>query len=201
MEKWKVERCYEVVHRSEAYGKNIVTCRFVHRWKPEDSAAAGSQVIADRRQKLFDVNTTSTAISPLSADANMLFKPTSRLCLHGFKDWDWFTERSSPTARKESRRILMNHSLHENWPIVKVDAERAYLQPEKLEREIFAEPPVEAGLGWEWLWRILKPVYGLNDAARLFFEFCWGSGGDRVGIGWSCTGIQHYFARDQVGQI
>ena len=55
---------------------------------------------------------------------------------------------------------------------MKVDAERAYLQPEKLEREIFAEPPPEAGLSWEWLWRILKPVYGLNDAARLFFEFC-----------------------------
>ena len=56
LEKWEVKRCYEKAPRSAAAGENVVTCRSVHRWKPEDSAAAGSQVIVDRRKMFFDVS-------------------------------------------------------------------------------------------------------------------------------------------------
>ncbi len=61
--------------------------------------------------------------------------------------------------------------LERGWRIWSIDATRAYLQVKELSREVCMEPPVEAREPADTVWRLLVPVYGLNDAAQKFSVF------------------------------
>jgi len=138
LDKWRDTKSYVAVRWTSAC-RNVISCRYVCRWKPTKPGDA------------------------------LTHKASARLCVHGFKDCDWWAERASPTARRTSRRVLQHVSVQRGWPVNSVDAERAFLQTKELSREVHVIPPKEAKAPEGIIWRLLKPVYGLVDAPKAFF--------------------------------
>ena len=69
---------------------------------------------------------------------------------------------------RESNKLFTAVAANEHFKIVSVDIRAAFLQSKELNREVFVVPPkdlAEAGV----LWKLKKPLYGLNDASRRFW--------------------------------
>ena len=49
-----------------------------------------------------------------------------------------------------------------------IDIQAAFLQAEPLKREVFIQPPKDISQEGK-IWRLLKPIYGLDDASRRFW--------------------------------
>merc|ERR1711895_43551 len=90
----------------------------------------------------------------------------ARLVAKGFQELDQ-PQSDSPTAAKESFKLIMALSANYNFKIVSVDIQAAFLQAKTLDREVFVRPPKDQekeGVRW----KLLKPLYGLDDASRKF---------------------------------
>ena len=87
-----------------------------------------------------------------------------RLCLRGFKEENK-PRSDSPTVDRASTKLLYSIAANEGWEIESIDVTSAFLQGEKLDREIFVKPPKEADLNG-YLWKMKKATYGLCDASR-----------------------------------
>ena len=77
-------------------------------------------------------------------------------------------QSDSPTAAKESFKLLMALSANFHFKIASVDIRAAFLQSKVLDRDIFVEPPSDIkkqGI----IWKLNKPLYGLDDASRKFW--------------------------------
>ena len=135
------EKVYKTILRKDA--RNLVSARFVLRWKP------------------IKKGPTPTGE----------FKSSARFVAHGFRDLHWWLERAAPTARKENRRLGISHSLAFGWRIHSLDATRAFLQTRVLNRVVCIEPPKEAGVAGDSVWQLLRPLYGLNDAAKKWCDW------------------------------
>ena len=90
----------------------------------------------------------------------------ARLCVRGFEEENE-NIRDSPTAMKESIRFCLTVAATEKWNIESLDVKTAFLQSNKLERQIIIRPPKEAQTNK--LWQLIKPAYGLGDASRLWY--------------------------------
>ena len=91
----------------------------------------------------------------------------ARLVCRGFEE-QVKVQRDSPTGSKETFHILLAISATYGWDIKSLDVKNAFLQGEGLDREVYMEPPPELkkpGM----VWRLLKSVYGMNDAGRRWF--------------------------------
>eukprot|EP00112_Aurelia_sp_Birch-Aquarium-sp1_P024404 Seg770.4 transcript_id=Seg770.4/GoldUCD/mRNA.D3Y31 product="Retrovirus-related Pol polyprotein from transposon RE2" protein_id=Seg770.4/GoldUCD/D3Y31 len=91
----------------------------------------------------------------------------ARLVARGFEE-NSEARADSPTANKESLRIFLAMTSTKGWEAKTIDIKAAFLQGEKIQREVLLKPPTEARAG-EKIWRLKKCVYGLNDAARHWF--------------------------------
>ena len=58
--------------------------------------------------------------------------------------------------------------MSKNWVIECTDIKSAFLQGKQLAREVFVQPPKEAGVKGV-LWHFKKCMYGLRDASRMWF--------------------------------
>ena len=70
--------------------------------------------------------------------------------------------------RRESLKLLLSVAANEGFSLRSIDIRAAFLQAKGLEREIFMMPPKDVqkqGM----LWRLKKPLYGLNDASIRFW--------------------------------
>ena len=56
------------------------------------------------------------------------------------------------------------------WTIRSTDIKSAFLQGEHLEREVFLTPPKESSTPQGHIWKLRRCLYGLNDAARQFYN-------------------------------
>ena len=74
----------------------------------------------------------------------------------------------SPTIGKSTLRIQFAVAAQLEWKIECSDVTAAFLQGESLTREVFVIPPPEAKEEGK-IWKLLKPVYGLDDACRNFY--------------------------------
>ena len=72
--------------------------------------------------------------------------------------------RDSPTCMKESLRLTLVTAASKGWQIGSLDIKSAFLQGQKIERDVYIKPPKEAGT--DRLWKLNKTVYGLGDASR-----------------------------------
>ena len=84
----------------------------------------------------------------------------------GFQEIDQ-PQSDSPTAAKESFKLLMALAANQNFKVVSMDIRAVFLQAKKLDREVFVRPPDDIkkeGI----IWKLLKPLYGLDDASRKF---------------------------------
>ena len=91
----------------------------------------------------------------------------ARLVAKGFPEIDQ-PQSDSPTAAKESFKLLMALSANFNFKIVSMDIRAAFLQAKTLDREVFVRPPKDQEKEGV-IWKLLKPLYGLDDASRKFW--------------------------------
>ena len=92
----------------------------------------------------------------------------ARLVVHGNQEkklpsYEEYS-KDSPTVTKLSLRIQFFLAAQFGWELVMADVTSAFLQSEELEREVFVKPPPDVappGI----LWRLKKPMYGLDDAS------------------------------------
>ena len=76
--------------------------------------------------------------------------------------------KDSPTMQKPTLRLLLTLATLFGWIIKAVDVSSAFLQGNKLDREVFVRPPVEAQENGK-LWKLIKCLYGLRDASRKWY--------------------------------
>ena len=90
----------------------------------------------------------------------------ARLVARGFEENKDF-QTDSPTCAKESLRVGFAIIAMRGWSCHSLDIKAAYLQGEKIERDVFLKPPKEFDEGK--IWKLNKTVYGLCDAARAWY--------------------------------
>ena len=91
----------------------------------------------------------------------------ARLVAKGFQERDQ-PQSDSPTAAKESFKLLVALAANQNFRVVSMDIRAAFLQAKKLDREVFVRPPDDIKKEGK-IWKLLKPLYGLDDASRKFY--------------------------------
>ena len=91
----------------------------------------------------------------------------ARLVARGFQEREQ-PQADAPTVAKESFKILMALAANQNFKVVSMDIRAAFLQANKLDREVFMRPPDDIKKEGK-VWKLLKPLYGLDDASRKFW--------------------------------
>ena len=91
----------------------------------------------------------------------------ARLVARGFEEDTDGLRKDSPTCSKETVRILFAIAASRGWICHTEDVKAAYLQGNKIKREVFLKPPHDFYNGT--LWKLNKTVYGLCDAARAWY--------------------------------
>ena len=91
----------------------------------------------------------------------------ARLVAKGFQERDQ-PQSDSPTAAKESFKLLVALAANQNFRVVSMDIRAAFLQAKKLDREVFVRPPDDIKKEGK-IWKLLKPLYGFDDASRKFY--------------------------------
>ena len=92
----------------------------------------------------------------------------ARLVVKGFQEENP-QQSDSPTASREIFKVFCAISANECWNIEASDVRSAFLQSDVIDRNIFVKPPPERQREG-YIWRLLKPVCGLNDAFRKWFQ-------------------------------
>ena len=91
----------------------------------------------------------------------------ARLVAHGNR-LDEPVPRDSPTARKNTLRIMMSLCVQYSWKIYNCDVTAAFLQSTFMMREVCVQPPKDVAKEGT-LWRLLRPCYGLPEASLCWF--------------------------------
>ena len=94
-------------------------------------------------------------------------KYKARLVARGFQE-EVKPQSDSPTVLRESNKLFTAVAANEEFDIVSVDIRAAFLQSKELTREVFVVPPKDVAKEGR-LWKLKKPLYGLNDASRRFW--------------------------------
>ena len=93
----------------------------------------------------------------------------ARVVARGF-DEETSTEKDSPTIGRSTLRLFFAVVSSLKWEICSTDIKSAFLQGKALDRDVYLTPPKEAGVPKGHLWKLKHPLYGLNDAARQFYQ-------------------------------
>ena len=91
----------------------------------------------------------------------------ARFVIKGFQE-SKFLQSDSPTASRESLKLYLSIIANEQWILKSYDVKSAFLQSDALKRDIYVKPPPEKYKPG-FVWKLKKPVYGLNDASRQWF--------------------------------
>ena len=66
----------------------------------------------------------------------------ARLCVRGFEE-DMYPQSDSPTASGETMKLFLTVCANQGFKLKSLDVTSAFLQGEKLERDVFMIPPLE----------------------------------------------------------
>ena len=91
----------------------------------------------------------------------------ARLVARGFEETTSI-QSDAPTVEKSTIRIFLSIAISQSWKFESLDVKAAFLQSTALERTIYVRPPKdikEPGV----IWRLKKPLYGLDDSARNWY--------------------------------
>ena len=77
-------------------------------------------------------------------------------------------QSDSPTFSRETLKVFCHIASNEKWHIEMSDVQAAFLQADRIKRNVFIQPPEERKKP-NMVWRLLKPSYGLRDASRQWF--------------------------------
>ena len=123
----------------------------------EEVEDIGQQCISTRW-----VYTLKEVDDTLHRKARLVAKGFEENCLDDIK-------KKSPTCDKPSLRLILSVIAQKKWKINSVDIKTAFLQGEKIQREVFLRPPKEANTNNK-VWKLNKCVYGLADASLMWYE-------------------------------
>ena len=73
--------------------------------------------------------------------------------------------RESPTVNKIYLKILLTIAVSQKWTVKMCDVERAFLQSDPIQRDVFVKPPPELQLPKNKILKLNKTAYGLVDAS------------------------------------
>ena len=124
----------------------------------------------------------------------------ARLVARGFEEHGLESPTDSPTVSKSALRTFLSVSSMNQWPVQSMDIKSAFLQGKRLHRDVYVQPPPESNVGDGVVWKLHHCLYGLNDAARQFYESvveqlmksgCIRSSLDPAVFRFCCDGILH----------
>jgi hypothetical protein len=90
-----------------------------------------------------------------------------RLVAKGFHE-EVKPQSDSPTAMRESIKIFLSIAANEAFELESVDIHAAFLQSKVLDRDMFVQPPKHLKKE-NMVWKLRKPLYGLDEASRKFW--------------------------------
>lgn len=93
----------------------------------------------------------------------------ARLVARGFEE-ESVLQSDSPTVGKSALRLCLIVAAAKDWPVKSTDIKSAFLQSRDIDREVYITPPKEAGVSGDKVWLLRRCLYGLNDAARQFYQ-------------------------------
>ena len=91
----------------------------------------------------------------------------ARLVARGFEEDMPEWEKDAPTCNAETLKLCVSLINMKKWTCKTLDVKTAYLQGEKIKREVYLKPPKE--VSYDGLWKLNKTVYGLKDAAKAWY--------------------------------
>ena len=91
----------------------------------------------------------------------------ARLVARGFEEEMAEWEKDAPTCNAELLKLCLTIINLKRWNCYTLDVKTAYLQGDKIQREVYLRPPDEGE--WGGLWKLKKTVYGLKDAAKAWY--------------------------------
>ena len=136
----------------------------------------GALRLADKRKLSRDVNfLTGRWVLTVKVDKNGYFsKFKARWVCRGFQDRHaWEQQTASPTATRYGFRLVAQCAANNFWDLFHLDLKTAFLQGEhyNLEsRSVVIQLPPDIGLPPWMVGVCLRPVYGLNDAPRRWWN-------------------------------
>ena len=120
-------------------------------------------------------------ITSLRDNGDGTYKSKARLVVRGFEENALENPyKESPVVGRELIKLFLSISTLKRWKIRSIDVKTAFLQGNRLERQLFIKPPREANCSSDTIWELLKPVYGLQDASALWYKRV---RSDLVGVG------------------
>ena len=90
-----------------------------------------------------------------------------RLVAPGFQEKE-SPQSDSPTMLRESMKMFFGIAANKQFELRSIDIRAAFLQAKILDREVYLEPPKDVKKEGK-IWKLKKPLYGLNDASRKFW--------------------------------
>ena len=90
-----------------------------------------------------------------------------RLVAKGFQKKE-APQSDSPTMLRESMKLSFSVAANEGFKLRCMDIRAAFLQAKKLDRDAILIPPKDVRREG-YIWKLKKPLYGLNDASRKFW--------------------------------
>ena len=112
-----------------------------------------------------DFITVQWVLTQKYVDSSRVVK--ARLVARGFQEPNDHIKKDSPTASRESLRLLLSISSSFGWTMGSLDVKSAFLQGDNINRTVHLRPPKEANT--DKLWRLNRCVYGLTDASRRWY--------------------------------
>lgn len=94
----------------------------------------------------------------------------ARLVARGFEEDTSRIDVDSPTVGKCTVRMVLAVAASRHWIIKSTDIKSAFLQGNVLQRDVYITPPKEAQVADGFVWKLSRCLYGLNDAARQFYD-------------------------------
>ena len=90
-----------------------------------------------------------------------------RLVAKGFQEIE-APQSDSPTMLRESMKLFFAVAEIQDFKLRSIDIRAAFLQARELDRDVFLMPPKDIRKEG-YVWKLKKPLYGLNDASRKFW--------------------------------
>ena len=136
----------------------------------------GALRLADKRKLSRDINfLTGRWVLTVKVDKNGFFsKFKARWVCRGFQDKHaWQQQTDSPTATRYGFRLVAQCDANNYWDLFHLDLKTAFLQGEHYNtesRSVIIQLPSDIGLPPWMVGVCLRPVYGLNDAPRRWWN-------------------------------
>ena len=92
----------------------------------------------------------------------------ARLVARGFEEEMAEWEKDASTCNAETLKFCLTVIKLKKCICYTLNVKTAYLQGDKIQREVYLKPPNERN--WSGLWKLKKTVYGLKDATKAWYS-------------------------------